>query len=70
VETAVLTGTAGRVLIALNHSPAPVVATITWERRVVAVAPLGTTDETAVGGTTFRIQLAGHGAVALRVRTA
>jgi hypothetical protein len=70
VETAVLTGGGGRVLIALNHGPAPVVATITWERRVVAVAPLGTSDETAVGGTSFRIQLAGHGVVALRIRTA
>lgn len=71
VETAVLTGENGRVLLALNHAPTSVVARITWERRVAAVAPLGgTPTETPVGGTSFRLPLGPHGVLALRIRTA
>ncbi len=66
VRTAVLTSDAGPVLVLVNHAPVPVTATLTWERRVAAVTSAGGA-RVPVGGLTFRVPIAGHDGVVLRI---
>jgi endo-1,4-beta-mannosidase len=68
VEVALLTGDADDVLVLLNHGDRPVTAHVNVARAVAAIAdPLGE-GETAVGGRTFGVPLAGCDATALVLR--
>jgi hypothetical protein len=67
VRTAVLEGPGGIVLVACNHAPAAVTATITWERDIVSLTPLAGGEPALVGGRSFRVRIGPHGVAALRL---
>lgn len=67
VEIAAFLGEDGDVVVALNHTPEPVTATVRSERVVASVADARGGPATGVGARAFGVPLSANGATALRV---
>lgn len=70
VEVALFAGEGDDVLLALNHSPAKLTCTLTFDRPVATAEDVRGGGASSVNAEAFGVPLGGNGAVALRVRYA